>query len=96
MSGFIITAGCFFLCLILKSVWKAFIIGLVIYIFGSFAYEISSIPSGAQTNITFDNFLYFAAGASGKFSVCFLIGWLVYSLFNSPKRKSNSNDKEQS
>ena len=86
MKILILIALCYLLCRFIKSLWKAFIVGIISYILISFITIIATVPPDAKLNITGSSFLYFAAEALGEFIVYFAIGLVIFLIFNKSKK----------
>jgi ABC-type Mn2+/Zn2+ transport system permease subunit len=88
MKIIILIALSYFLCKIIKPLWKAFVAGVSGYIIISYLITIASVPNDAKLNVTWISFYYFAADALGEFLVYFIIGLGIFSILN------RSNDKK--
>lgn len=86
MKIIILIALCYLLCRFIKPIWKAFLVGAVSYILISFIVMTTTVPPDSKLNITGSSFLYFAAGAFGEFLAYFVMGLIVFLIFNKSKK----------
>jgi uncharacterized membrane protein len=86
----IIIILCFLVCHFIKPIWKAFLVGVFSYIIISFLILIISTSPDSKLNLTGSSFSYFAAGAIGEFLLYFVIGLVIFLIFNKPKKTEES------
>jgi hypothetical protein len=74
----------------IKPMWKAFVFGMLGYVVVSFLLTISLAPPNTTFNFSGNTILNFIASAIGEYVAYFLFGFLIYSIFNRPKRKKQT------
>jgi hypothetical protein len=94
MLQLVMIIGCYLLCRLIKPMWKAFFVGLFVYIGISFLVMIASVVPGTQLNVTGSSLFYFFGGEAAKFFSYFLFGGIIYILTSIKIKKTRNLHSE--